>query len=140
MTREQITAFFARRQDAFARHDATALAAAHAANCVIESPWVGTVSGREAIEQVYQHWFAAFPDVEFRGEELLIDGNRVAQIGKVVGTDMGGFMGLPPTGKPFKLSWVFLYTVNEHQIVHQQSIYDFTGMLVQIGILKAKPA
>jgi hypothetical protein len=25
-------------------------------------------------------------------------------------------------------------------IVHERRIYDFTGMLVQIGVLKAKPA
>ena len=140
MTREDITAFFARRQDAFARHDAAALAAAHTEDCLYESPWVGKVNGRAAIEQVYRHLFAAFPDVALEGEELLIDGNRTAQVATCVGTDMGGFMGLPPTGKPFKLPLVFLCTLNEHQIVHERTIYDFTGMLVQIGMLKAKPA
>jgi hypothetical protein len=25
-------------------------------------------------------------------------------------------------------------------VVHERRIYDFTGMLVQIGVLKAKPA
>jgi steroid delta-isomerase-like uncharacterized protein len=140
MTREQITAFFARRQDAFARHDAMALAAAHAEDCLYESPWVGKVNGRAAIEQVYRHLFAAFPDVVWEGEELLIDGNRTAHVTTVVGTDMGGFMGLPPTGKPFRLPLVFLCTLDEHQIVHERAIYDFTGMLVQIGMLKAKPA
>jgi steroid delta-isomerase-like uncharacterized protein len=140
MTREEITAFFARRQDAFARHDAAALAALHAEDCLYESPWVGRVNGRAAIEQVYRHLFAAFPDVAFEGDELLIDANRTAQVATVVGTDMGGFMGLPPTGKPFRLPLVFLCTLNEHQIVHERTIYDFTGMLVQIGMLKAKPA
>ena len=140
MTREEIIALFARRQDAWVRHDVAALAASHAEDCVTESPFAGTVRGREAIEQVYRHWFAAFPDVVFHGEELLIDGNRVAQLATVVGTDIGGFMGLPPTGKPFQLPVVFLYTLNECQIVHDQRIYDFTGMLVQIGALKAKPA
>ena len=140
MTHEEIIAFFARRQDAIARHDAAALAATHAEDGVMESPWAGKVSGREAIEQAHQQWFAAFPDFAFQDEELLIDGHRVAQIATVVGTDTGGFMGLPPTGKPFRFPLVFLYTLNEHQIVHDRRIYDFTGMLVQIGVLKAKPA
>jgi len=26
------------------------------------------------------------------------------------------------------------------KIVHERRIYDFTGLLVQIGVLKAKPA
>ena len=140
MTREEITAFFARRLDALARHDAATLAANHAENGIVESPWAGTVSGRAAIEHSYRQWFAAFPDVALQDEELLIDGHRVAQIATVVGTDIGGFMGLPPTGKPFRFPLVFLYTLNEHEIVHDRRIYDFTGMLVQIGVLKAKPA
>jgi predicted ester cyclase len=140
MTREEITAFFARRLDALARHDWAALAADHSESGVAESPWAGTMSGRAAIEQAYRQWFAAFPDFAYEDEELLIDGNRVAQIATVVGTDTGGFMGLPPTGKPFRFPLVFLYTMNEHQIVHDRRIYDFTGMLVQIGVLKAKPA
>ena len=140
MTRQEIVAFFARRLDLTARHDAVGLAALHAEDCVVESPWVGTVRGREAIEQVARQWFKSFPDFVFQGEELLIDGNRAAQMATVVGTDIGGFMGLPPTGKPFRIPRVFLYTLNEHQIVHERRIYDFTGMLVQIGVLKAKPA
>ena len=140
MTRQEIVAFFARRQDAYARHDVVALAADHAEDGVHESPWVGTVRGREAIEQVYRHLFKAFPDFALHGDELLIDGNRVAQVATIVGTDDGGFMGLPPTGKQFRLPMVLLCTLNEHQIVYQRTIYDFTGMLVQIGVLKAKPA
>jgi steroid delta-isomerase-like uncharacterized protein len=140
MTHEEIIGFFARRRDALARHDAAALAATHAEDGVIESPWAGKVSGREAIEQTYQQWFAAFPDFAFQDEELLIDGHRVAEIATVVGTDTGGFMGLPATGKPFRFPLVFLYTLDDYQIVHDRRIYDFTGMLVQIGVLKAKPA
>jgi steroid delta-isomerase-like uncharacterized protein len=139
MTREEIAMLFARRRDARARGDAAALAADYAEDCVVESPWAGTVKGRAAIEQVSRQWYTAFPDVAYRDEELLIDGNRVAQIETVAGTDIGGFMGLPPTGKPFRLPLVYLCTLNEQQIVHERRIYDFTGMLVQIGVLKAKP-
>ena len=139
MTREEIAVFFTRRRDARARGDAAALAADYAEDCVVESPWAGTVKGRAAIEQVSRLWYTAFPDVAYHDEELLIDGNRVAQIDTVAGTDIGGFMGLPPTGKPFRLPLVYLSTLNERQIVHERRIYDFTGMLVQIGVLKAKP-
>lgn len=140
MTREEITAFFARHEDAMTRHDAALLATYHAEDGIIESPWAGTVRGREAIEQTYRQWFTAFPDFVFHHDELLIDGNRVAELATLAGTDIGGFMALPPTGKPFRFRVVRLYTLNENQIAHERRIYDFTGMLVQIGVLKAKPA
>ena len=56
------------------------------------------------------------------------------------GTDTGGFMGLRPTGKPFRLPVVWIFKVSDGQFVHVRAIYDFTGLLVQIGVLKAKPA
>ncbi len=59
---------------------------------------------------------------------------------QLAGTDLGGFMGLAPTGKPFRITIVFLFTFDDRHIVHERRIYDFTGMLVQIGVLKAKPA
>ena len=49
-------------------------------------------------------------------------------------------MGVPATRKPFRLPIVFLCTLEDGLIVHERRIYDFTGLLVQIGVLKAKPA
>ena len=73
-------------------------------------------------------------------EELLIDGNKMAQRFTLTGTDSGGFMGVPPTGKPFRIAMMWLCELGETQIVHARFIYDFSGMLIQIGVLKAKPA
>ena len=58
----------------------------------------------------------------------------------VTGTDAGGFMGLPPSGKRFKMSACLAGRVANGQIVHERRIYDFTGLLIQIGMLKARPA
>jgi predicted ester cyclase len=69
----------------------------------------------------------------------VIDGERAVWIGEVHGTDTGGFMGLAATGKPFQLPIVMVCTLKDGVIVREQRIYDFTGMLVQIGLLKAKP-
>jgi steroid delta-isomerase-like uncharacterized protein len=141
VTREEITALVDRWRDAVQRHDVANLTTLYADACVVESPMAGsTVSGRAAIAQVFEAFFGAFPDVALTADELLIDGDRVALTFTAVGRDIGGFMGLPPTGRPISIPMVFLYTIADHQIVHERRIYDFTGMLVQIGVLKAKPA
>jgi steroid delta-isomerase-like uncharacterized protein len=140
MTREEIVAFFRRRHDAFKRRDLETLVTQHAPDGVHQSLMAGTVHGREAIREVYKVWFAGFPDFVFSSEELLIDGDRVAERATLTGTDSGGFMGLPPTGKPFRVPMMWLYTLKDHQFVHVRPIYDFTGLLVQIGVMKAKRA
>ncbi len=141
MTREETTALFARRQDAMNRHDVAGLTTFYAKDCVVESPTGGgVVKGLAIVEEIHRAWITGFPDVIFTTEDLLIDGDQVAWIVSAAGTDTGGFMGLPPTGRAFELPMVMLATLNDGHIVHERRIYDFTGMLVQIGILKAKAA
>ena len=141
MTRQEIDALFARRRDAFAARDADAAATLYAPDAVVESPLGGgTVRGRDANVEVLRAFFTAFPDVTFNVEESLVDGDRVAERIMMSGTDAGGFMGMPPTHKPFQLPMVSLCRVGNGHIAHERRIYDFTGMLVQIGVLRAKPA
>ena len=141
MTRDDMNALVDRRQRAWQRRDSVALADLYAETCVVESPMAGgPVTGRAAIAQVYEAVFSAFPDSVTTFDEPLIDGDRVAQALMSSGTDTGQFLGLPPTGKPFRIPIVFLSTVKEGQIVHERRIYDFTGLLVQVGVLKARPA
>ena len=140
MTREEIVKMFDRRHEAYARLDAEALAADHAEDGVLESPVAGgTVTGRDAIAKIYRGFFAGFPDVTVDRGDLLIEGNRVVLMANMSGTDTGGFMDLPPTGKGFGFPIAFIFTLKDGHIAHERRVYDFTGMLIQIGVLKAKP-
>src|SRR5687768_18446242 len=98
MTRDEIVALFARRQQAWDRLDAAALASDHTADSIVDSPLAGgTATGREAIERLYTTYFGAFTDLTIKQDELLIDGDRVALLARFSGTDTGGFMGMAPT-------------------------------------------
>ncbi len=140
MTRDEIVELFARREAAYARHDIEALTACLSETCVVESPLGGTVQGRAAIAQVYRAFFEGFGDATVSVDDLVIDGDHVVQVGTLSGTDTGGLMGMTPSGKPALLPIVIVCRVADGLIVHERRIYDFTGMLVQIGVLKAKPA
>ena len=107
---------------------------------MIDSPTVGLHQGPDAARQAYDVIFHAFADNTRRTEALVIEGDRVAQVMTIEGTNLGGLMGLPPSGKHFRVPAVFLYDLRGDQIVRERRIYDFTGMLVQIGVLKARPA
>jgi len=140
MTRAEIVELIDRRHAAYDRRDIDALTALHAEDGVVESLLAGTVTGRQAIGDIYRAWLTAFPDVQIKNDELMVDGNRAAQVVIVSGTDQGGLMGLPASHKPFRVPIVHIYTFGDGLITHERRIYDFTGLLVQIGVLKAKPA
>jgi steroid delta-isomerase-like uncharacterized protein len=139
-TREQIAALLARRQLAWSSRDVDEIGRQHAAACVMDSHLAGRVEGSSGIAHLYEMWFTAFPDSRLVSEEVIIDGGRIAEVATLSGTDSGGFLGLPATRKPFRLPSVWFYTLTDLQFAYVRPIYDFTGMLVQIGVLKAKPA
>jgi steroid delta-isomerase-like uncharacterized protein len=140
MTRDEIRALTEHRFALINRADAAALALLHAEDGVVESPFGGgTARGREAIERVYRSFFDAFTP-KFELEQILVDGDQVVVQVHVEGTDHGGLMGLPGSERSFKVSMVSVCTLRDGLITHERRIYDFTGLLVQIGAIKAKPA
>ncbi len=140
MTREDLVALAYRRFDLIRHREAAALAADYAEDAVVESPTAGLHKGREAIEKVLRFWFEAFPDLQISDEDVLVDHDRLATFVKLVGTHRGPFLGVSPTGRRFEIRMVTLADVKDGQIVHERRFFDFTGFLVQIGALKAKPS
>ena len=140
MTRQQVLDLFKRREEAYEDLDAAALATDYADDAVIDSPTAGVHQGGEAAEKALRAIFSAFLDLTVTTDYLIIDGGSVASVITLEGTHIGDFLGIPPTGKRFRMPAVFFYQLENGKIVRERRIYDFTGLLIQIGVLKAKPA
>ena len=141
MTREEVVDLSVRRQDAFNRKDVSALAALYCIDCRVESPLAaGLVQGRQAVTKIHERLFAAIPDLRLTGGQILVDGDQAVETMTMAGTYTGGFMGLPPSGRPLTVPIVLICRFDSGLIAHERRIYDFTGMLAQIGVLKTRPA
>jgi len=139
MTHDEIRDFFLAQQQDWRARDAKKLAGAHAENGILISPIFRTVSGRPAIQASYEVLFRTFPDWDYRAERLLIDGSAVAEPFTVAATHVGEFMGLAGSGRRFEIQGVRLFDMKDGLIAHERRYYDFTGMLVQLGVLRSKP-
>jgi steroid delta-isomerase-like uncharacterized protein len=139
MTREEVSALLAVRRDAWARRDWAAFGDLYSEEAKVDSPFAGNVSGREAIVRASEAFFHAFPDAQINEEPPAIDGDRASIVAEVVGTHVGEILGLAPTGRAFRIPMAFILMLQDGKIVYERRIYDFTGLLVQIGVLKAKP-
>jgi predicted ester cyclase len=140
MTREALTAFAAVRQAAWDRRDAAGLAAGHASDGDVVSPIFGTVKGRPAIETSYRNLFSIFADWEFIGDDLIMDGDQVVERFTARATHTHEFLGVEGTGRRFQVRGVLLFRFANGLIAHEARLYDFSGMLIQLGVLKAKPS
>lgn len=140
MDRQDIVAIFARRDRAWAAHDAAALAAFHAEDAVGDSPMQGRLEGRARIHGVYEAWLRAFPDLTFTSLDLVIDDFKVAQFFSIRATQAAPFGGIPSTGRRIDFNGAWLYTLARNGlIIADRRFYDVTTLLMQLGMLKAKP-
>jgi steroid delta-isomerase-like uncharacterized protein len=140
MTRDEVFALFERREAAWRTRNAALLAEDHMEDGVVVSPTGGVLEGRADIKHIYEVWFRAFPDLTFTTEDLIVDDDRVALLGRVCGTHQGEFLGMSATGRRIEISCVFIYRLENGAIAHERRVLDFTGLLVQVGVLRAKPA
>ena len=139
MTREAIQVFFDARLAHWRARNPDALAADHTVDGTVVSPMFGALNGRAEIQDSYARLFETFPDWFFKHESLLIDGDHVAQHFVATATHVGDFMGLPGTNRHGRLEGVLLYTMRDGAILHEQRLYDYSSLLIQIGVLRSKP-
>ena len=137
-----LRALFERRAQAWARRDAAGLAADYAEDAVVTSPMFPQAEGRAAIEKSFASLFRVFPDWEVNFEPVCVDADhtRVMQACHVRATQRGEFMGIGATGKRVEFECVLVMSVRDGQITQERRVYDFTGVLIQLGVLRSKPA
>jgi predicted ester cyclase len=140
VTRTDILAFFSERETHWRARDPAALAQGHAPAGVVVSPMFGRLSGRDAIRNSYQSLFTMFPDWAFVANDPIVDGDRIALPFSATATHVGEFMGLSGTNRRFQIQGVRLVEMTDGLIHIEQRLYDFTGLLIQVGVLRGKPA
>jgi steroid delta-isomerase-like uncharacterized protein len=140
MTRDDAVKLFSRQQAAWNARDPTALADDYADDGTIISPIFRTVQGREAIAESFRSIFATFPDWQYIGQELLVDGDTIAKPFIVNATHVREFMGLPGSGRKVEIQGVCIFKLKDGRITYERRYYDFTGLLIQLGVLRGKPA
>ena len=140
MTRDDAVKFFAEQQADWDARDAEALARRHTADGTVVSPIFRTVQGFDEILGSYRSLFTVFPDWQYIGEEPMVDGNRLAQPFLVHATHSADFMGLPGSGRKIDIEGVRVFEMKDGLIAYERRYYDFTGLLIQLGVLRGKPA
>ncbi len=140
MTRAVIEEFLARFKAAFAARDVDAIGNVYAADGTLESPAYGLVKGREAIRDAYRYWYRAFPDLMLTWDSALIDPPRASYFWKFEGTAQGPFFGEVRAGTRVSMLGATESVFSEQGIVAARHVFDFSGTLVRVGVLKVKPS
>lgn len=143
MTRAEIERLLEEHRDGFVDRDPVALAAGHLPDGTFESTAMSTVvRGRPAIEAVYRNWFTAFPDLMLHWDSCVIDESesRAMFFWTLTGTHRGPFFGIDGSGVEVRTNGAADARFAEGGIQSIRHVFDFTGLLVAAGVLKARPA
>jgi steroid delta-isomerase-like uncharacterized protein len=80
-------------------------------------------------------WREAFPDWHSTFEELVAEGDRVAERWTGRGTHLGEMWGIPPTGKRVEGPGSVFYRIAGGKIVEFRGQFDMMGLMQQLGAI-----
>lgn len=91
--------------------------------------------GPRGIRQMVTRYWQAFPDLHFRSEGVIVQGDRIALVWTARGSHQGKFMNIPPTGHQIQVWGVSWLTVVDGKIKEALYIWDVAGLLRNLGLL-----
>ena len=104
------------------------------ANATISLPGRGEVS-KESFKAFALTLRSAFPNWHSTVEEMIAEGDQVAERWTGRGTHQGEFQGIPPTGRQVAVPGFVLYRVSSGKITEFHGLFDGLGMLHQLGAM-----
>ncbi len=72
----------------------------------------GAANGHEGFKRVLGGFLEAFPDLHLEIEFMIAEGDRLMNHISTTGTHTGPFMGMPATGKKFKVNGTDIFRFN----------------------------
>jgi predicted ester cyclase len=76
-----------------------------------------------------------FPDIRLTVSDLVVEGEKVVVRWFLQGTDLGGYKGHQPTGRPIRLTGITIMRMEYDIIVEEWNEVDIAGMLRQLGFV-----
>lgn len=104
---------------------------------VLHDPTIGEMKGRDSVRQYLGALFDAIPDVSFKLQDLMAEGDRVVYRFTYAGTHKGTLMGFPPTGKRVEAICIAIGRLAGGKIAEEWQVWDTHGLFKQLAGEKA---
>lgn len=79
----------------------------------------------------------AMPDVSWKAEEFIAEGDKVMVRFTMTGTQTNPLMGMPASGKKICITAMNIYEFKDGKIVREHGLPDLFSLLVQLGAIPA---
>lgn len=91
--------------------------------------------GFEAYTGVLDMMRGAMPDVQWKVEEIIAEGDKIMIRFTMSGTQSNPFMNMPATNKKVQVTAMNIYELKDGKIIREHGLPDLFSMLMQLGVL-----
>ena|SRR5256885_15340036 len=105
----------------------------------IEHQASGMGDGPEGVKRVASSLRKAFPDFKLSIEDLVEDGDKIWARQRGGGTNLGSFMGKPPTGRTAFIEVFDVVRFEDGRVVEHWGVPDRLQMAMELGVIPAPP-
>lgn len=95
--------------------------------------------GTETMKAFVTTLRTGFPDLRFTVEDVIAEGDLVACRFTMTGTNTGGFMDAPATGRSVSVQGVDIMRFRDGRVIEHWGITDQLSLLQQLGLLPPTP-
>jgi steroid delta-isomerase-like uncharacterized protein len=95
---------------------------------------LGRGVGPSAYRRQVERFLAGLPDLKFKVDDTITEGDKLVVFWTITGTHRGEFLGVPPTNKRVAFSGITINLIAEGKILESTVIWDGLGLMKQFGI------
>ncbi len=108
-------------------------------HCQAMPPGLQELHGTEKFFGFLKEWLVAVPGYTDTISNMIADGDRVAYISTMAGTQTGPLGEIPATGKNFTLVNIIIQRLEDGKIVETWVSWDNVALLTQLGLMSGPP-
>jgi steroid delta-isomerase-like uncharacterized protein len=98
-------------------------------------PAPGQSTDRDGAKMFIAHMLQAFPDLDFEIESQIAEGDSIAVVGNMTGTQSGEFLGVPATNRKVKVMVMDTSRVSEDgKFTDHWGLIDVPTLMTQVGV------
>ncbi len=99
--------------------------------------WPSTGHPKDDLKAAIDRTSGALKDPTFTIDDLIAEGDRVAARLTTAATQVGPFMGMPPSGKRYEIGEIHVFRLRDGKVIEHWHQMDQMGMMKQLGAMPA---
>jgi steroid delta-isomerase-like uncharacterized protein len=97
--------------------------------------WGANANGKVGLKDAIERVSKGLADARMTIEDMIAEGDRVAVRLTSEARQVGEFMGLPPSGKTYRIGEIHIFRIADGKLAEHWHQADFLGMMRQLGAM-----